>query len=804
MKNITFFQAANLTDQEVKDQFVARQKELQLLLSEIYNDDMTGSIQHYIIIGQRGSGKSTLLRRIQAEVNTEPKLSERLIAVNLSEEQAGIYRLHDLWERVCDELRNKGIEVGEVDWQHYEGNLSEFSRALYSAIQQALKAAGKKLLLLLDNIDRILENIKGDDNHLFRELLMNHKDVRIIGGSTRLSEHHWKYDQPFYQFFQIIRLKALSEDEMKELLMFWSDFMVDPRLKTFAEKQTGKLNAVRILSDGMPRTMLHLVELLINKPEEHGYEYLKSIVDKATPIYQERLGTLSPLQQKIAMELSFFWDAVKVKELAAVSRMESKTVSAVLKQLVDIQIVEKRNGSDKNMLYLLKERFFNLWLIMTQGGPKQKSRVKWLTIFLETWYEPTELKNAYLRFCSDLNTGKLHPNQAIVMAKAFVHSNSLSVDDRDNLLDSFHKVSEGMEEYKQLLPKKSKEVYDDVQNFIKLEKWDKALFLLDDIDQEDVRKLELQGFCLMAQGDSEQALKKYTQAIELGSGIGANNAAVFYRDKGDLSKAIEFFKSAADLGLDSALYETASVFYDENKMDEAEFYYKEAAEAGDFRAMNDLAILYANQKKFDEAEKLWLKAIESHENNGRECGNLGYLYNLIGKHDLERKWYDEAVKKGNIKAAYSLAVWHYNNHWDSSEAKKCIEQYFHSEKEEKIGLERHLFRVIISIWSGNPEILDESEELIEQVVAEKNVEELSRFIESLLSHYQENGVWLLFKNEKFGRTLKELVDPLYYVTAKLLNTLETSQALLAMPPEYEESVNEMIQFIQDNRKHFYP
>lgn len=621
MKNITFFQAANLTDQEVKDQFVARQKELQLLLSEIYNDDMTGSIQHYIIIGQRGSGKSTLLRRIQAEVNTETKLNERLIVVNLSEEQAGIYRLHDLWERVCDELRNKGLEVGEVDWQSYDGNLSEFSRALYSAIQQALKTVDKKLILLLDNIDRILENIKGDDNHLFRELLMNHKDVRIVGGSTRLSEHHWKYDQPFYQFFQIIRLKALSEGEMKELLVFWSRFMDDPRLKNFAEKQTGKLNAVRILSDGMPRTMLHLVELLINKPEEHGYEYLKSIVDKATPIYQERLGTLSPLQQKITMELSFFWDAVKVKELAAASRMESKTVSAVLKQLVDIQIVEKRKGSDKNMLYLLKERFFNLWLIMTQGGPKQKSRVKWLTIFLETWYEPAELKNAYMRFCSDLNTGKLQPDQAIVMAKAFVHSSSLTVGDRDALLDNLNSVAERSEEYKELLPKKSREIYDEVVKLTQEQKWDKALSSLGDIEQMDGRKSLLTAILFEKLQRVEEAEDEYLTAIDLGSGMAAYNLARLYHVKNNKEGVEIYLLKAVDLGVVKAHYALATFYYGLRKSSNEAMEHIRAFEKGqtdklelDVRMFIILVNVWAgNPEVLDAAMPVIREAVEQNE-----------------------------------------------------------------------------------------------------------------------------------------------------------------------------------------------
>ena len=88
------------------------------------------------------------------------------MAVNLSEEQAGIYRLHDLWSRVIDELQLKGFEVEEVDWEKFGADTGAYTRALYESLQKSLNKNCKKLVLLLDNIDRILENIKTEDKFL--------------------------------------------------------------------------------------------------------------------------------------------------------------------------------------------------------------------------------------------------------------------------------------------------------------------------------------------------------------------------------------------------------------------------------------------------------------------------------------------------------------------------------------------------------------------------------------------------------------------------------------------------------------
>jgi len=72
--------------------------------------------------------------------------------------------------------------------------------------------------------------------------------------------------------------------------------------------------------------------------------------------------------------------------------MESKLISANLKTLVQKGIVDKIETSKKNHLYRISERFFNMWLIFTQGNPEQKRKAKCLSIFLENWYDALDFK----------------------------------------------------------------------------------------------------------------------------------------------------------------------------------------------------------------------------------------------------------------------------------------------------------------------------------------------------------------------------------------------------------------------------
>jgi TPR repeat protein len=708
MRNKTFFQIANRSDAEVKSQFIVRQNEFDLVMSEIKRDAMKGSIQHYIFVGQRGSGKSTLLRRIQAEINTETSLSDHLVAVNLSEEQAGIYRLHDLWFKVNEALEQNDFEVEKINWQDYEKDMTAYTHRLYEAMQAALHKKGKKLVLLLDNIDRILDHIKGDDNHLFRELLMNHKDVRIVGGSTRLSEHYWSYKQPFYQFFRIIRLAPITQEELKELLTFWSDYFGEPQLKDFIVKYPGKLNAVRILSDGMPRTMLNLVELLINKPEDHGYEYLLEIIDKATPIYQERLAALSDLQQKVLQELSFYWDAADLKHLSETARMDSKLLSAVLKQLVELKLVEKRKDKGKNYYYILIERFFNLWLIMTQGGPKEKCKVKWLTAFLETWYDTDELKQAFRRFTKDLSDGSIDADHAIIRAKAFVHLKILNTDERDGLIESIEKIATNNQAYIDILPAKAKDIYKKANEFIQKQQYDNAITILQDIEQDG-------------------PVKDFLIAL---------------------------------------------AFHYKKEYSQAEKYYLQAIDKGNIGALYNLAFLYEGQRKFKEAEEYYLKAIN----------------------------------KGHVDALNNLALLLYKENKDSLRAIKYLADL---RKIITPTIKQLLFDKILSVWGGMPEALDDVVPLLQKAI--KRIEEkdtdarggLDAFITQVLVHHQKNTVWSWFQNKDFGATLRDMLKPLYFATARMLANATGNEVLLTQPPELTETVEEVYQYILKRQEFYY-
>ncbi|NQU86350.1 MAG: ATP-binding protein, partial [Mariniphaga sp.] len=337
--NFQFYQSANISDCNIiKQNFVVRTKEFELIRSDLFDDKMIESVQHYLILGRRGSGKSTLLRRIECEIETDEQLKQKYFVINFAEEQGSIHRLFDLFEEVIKVLKSAGFEnLPETDLMDIPDDYAEYSRKLFGYIQAALHTKSKKLILLIDNIDKIFLGLK-NDAQIFREILLNFDDVKIIGGSTKMSEHFWQYDLPFYQFFRIIKLEALSSSEIKNLLLSWAEIYGLIGIETFVKTKPGQIEAIRILTDGLPRTIQFFIDLLINRPQPNGYSYIQKIMDLITPLYQERLNLLTAIEQKIVMKLAFYWEAVSIKELVKPTKIESKLLSANLKKLSDIGI----------------------------------------------------------------------------------------------------------------------------------------------------------------------------------------------------------------------------------------------------------------------------------------------------------------------------------------------------------------------------------------------------------------------------------------------------------------------------------
>jgi len=730
LNNFQFYQPANINDcKVVKENFIIRIKEFELIRYDLENDPMKESVQHYLILGRRGSGKSTLLKRIECEIKTVDSLRQRYEVINFAEEQGSIHRLFDLFEEIIKVLNDSGYDgLPDTESLKIPDNYAEYARELYGFIQKSIRGKNIKLVLLIDNIDKVFLNIK-EDAQIFREILLNYDDLKIIGGSTRMSEHFWQYDLPFYQFFRVLRLEALTTPEIKSLLLKWSEILENKEIEEFIKSKPGQIEAIRILTDGLPRTLQFFIDLLVNRPQQNGFEYIRRIMDIITPLYQERLHSLTPIEQKIVMKLAFAWEAIATKDLVQPTKIESKLLSANLKQLANNGIVDIVQTSKKNHLYRLSERFFNMWLIVTQGNPAEKRKAKWLTIFLESWYNKKELKQIVKQHIIGLESGALKADHAVVMTKALAQSRYIGFDVRDNMIERSHRLIGENSAMEQELPEKSIEILKKINSLIEQQNFKQALIEVKSIsNEEDGTKEMIIGFVQSMAQEPDEA-KRY-------------------------------FKKSTAKGENDSNYLLALLYDNQGKFEIAEKYYIMAIENGDEKAIFNLAFLYDKQGKFELAEEYYLKAIEKGEEDA--LTNICFLYYLIIKDRDKLSTYYPLIKKN-------------------------------SPNEQQL--------VILSeIWNG---VFTNTKEDIEKLRGEENGFD-QMFLIHLLVHFQKNIVWELFNKPETGQHLKDKFLPVYYATASLIETEESLQLLLKMPPEIEETVKDILSEIEKLRKEYYP
>ena len=533
--HITTHQVSQLSADEIKKGFIVRKNLLNRTLTKINQTNRTDSIQHTVFVGPRGSGKSSMLNRIKVEYLD----SDKFIPIYLPEEQPGLYRLFDVWLAIIDEMMAFGYDIHRPEIDTSQEDFSYLSKTGYTVISDFLQKENKQIILLMDNIDRVFKNIDYD-KALLRELLQNHKDLIIIGGSTEMSEDFWDYGDPFYQFFKVVRLEDLSKAEVQDLLIHWSEVNELPRIKDVLRTNPGKVEAIRQMTGGNPRTMIMFIRLLVDNAHAQGFEYLKDIIDKTTSIYQERLQQLTPQQRKIVVELASIWQPATVEQLVQTCLMPSSLISAQLNKLQKSRIVEALKPKKGKTVYRLKERMFNLYLIMTQAGALQKKRARYLTDFLEVWYDGKEIKDYYYKTIQEF--GKVSGSNTLVRAKALAHSKYISAEERDHILDIVKESPAFYGTDTSMLPDKMVEVLGKAKENYDNRNYISAIEIMSSLEQEsDVIDYHI-GLCYHLLGNFAEAENYYTKVLVKGDLDAFHGLLEIYYQNNFKEKAIKLIK----------------------------------------------------------------------------------------------------------------------------------------------------------------------------------------------------------------------------------------------------------------------
>ncbi|OAI02083.1 hypothetical protein A1353_17265 [Methylomonas methanica] len=597
MKVAAIYNPQEMQEDLFVERFVVRRDTLAELLQRIREAGHNQFFKHTIIQGLRGQGKTTLLRKLSICVRDDVELSPWLIPVLFREEEYSVTSLCRLWELVAEYLSDQP-EFETLPDQYEEAYQSpHYEQDCFSILGDALQQADKSVLLLIDNLGEMLGKFELRDQQRLREILQTSRRIRIVGASAVMLEQHYDQGKPFFQFFTMKTLDGLNREETRELLLGLGDAEQTAKMQDILRTQSGKVEALRRLTAGVPRTMILLFEIFL---DDHGsaLDDLEALLDRVTPLYKHRLDDLPAQQQAIVHAIALGWDAMSTKEIAAKTRLPSKQVSAQLSQLEKNRLIRRIPTSTKNHLYQLEERFFNIWCLMRLGRKNDKQRAIWLVKFLESWCDERELAERAERHMDALRDGKLVPRHALLWSQALAQC-LRDLDLQQRVLDT---TREFVPQIAESLPESDRELFH-------------------------------KGGEAFKRGDLKDALKRVLPLAEKGYPAAMSGVGLIYQEQGKVEHAEQYYLKAIENGAIGSMFGLANLYRDQKKFEQAEKYYLMAIENGHPKAMINLAATYEDQGNLEKAEHYYAKA--ANEGSVEAMFDLSFYYLMNGKHPRE-------------------------------------------------------------------------------------------------------------------------------------------------------------------------
>ena len=603
--------------------FVVRQETFNEIFDDIKRTDFSVPSQHTVIIGQRGQGKTTLLRKLYIEIEEDKQLSTFLIPIQFAEEQYQIRSLCSLWELIAEMLEEYDEKLfgNVVDVMEKYSQDDDYEYDCFDYLEKEIKKRNKKVVLLIDNIDELFGKLKEKETRHLREILLTSSTFKIIGGSTKMFEQHYDYSKEFYQFFKIITLKGLSQDETIKFLTVIANDKQKSKIENIIKNQKGKIETLRQLTGGVPRTLVMLFDIFMDD-DGSAFDDLVKVIDEATPLYKHRMDDLPPVLQDIVHNIALNWDGMLTKDIAKKTKLESKEVSSQLKQLEKYQIVESVSIG-KNKIYKIEERFFNIWYLMRFGRKKDRNRVEWLVRFLSTWYTKEELENKCNQLIKAIKNNRIKDHYLYHMSEALSYTGQLDMqiecllknNVKDYLVQIQSKYIKDISPSGIELLKKSFQFYHDGQlnEAIKiLEKSGKS--------SKEINKA-LKNFKILY--DAEELCYK---SIKSGNNSAFSDLAWQYLKRNDFTIAKKYYMKAIEYGDNDALIYLGVLYSEQNEYEKAEYYYLRAIETENNYASIFLTLLYFEQSK---NSKLSLELIQKSYETSQDYVNTHTLATIL-------------------------------------------------------------------------------------------------------------------------------------------------------------------------------
>ena len=407
------YNPAQLTPDELKASFVAREDTLAEMLRLLAEQAPGRPCQHMMLIGPRGMGKTTLGLRFLHAVAETPALAAAWQPVPFHEESYEIGDLADFWLAALGHLTRA---TEEPEWADRADALTKEERdgerlAAYAiaALRDYCQRTEKRLILFVENLDAILEQVRNERKiHALRANLIERPEILLLGSANAVFEAIRGHNRPFYEFFRLFFLRGIGPEETGRLLDMLAGREGRPDITQALIHERGRLETLHRLTDGNPRLLVLACRILMETPLGEAIEDLEQLIDEQTPYFKARIEELAPQARKVFHCLADGWKPMLAKEVADAAKLTSSHASAQIRQLVDRGYArEVKLPGAKRAHYEVGDRFYNIYFLL-RFSRTNRHRLERLVAFLHELFGPSGMRTMYPAILETLRTNGLH------------------------------------------------------------------------------------------------------------------------------------------------------------------------------------------------------------------------------------------------------------------------------------------------------------------------------------------------------------------------------------------------------------
>ena len=378
------------SDAEVISQFVVRERELAIVL-EVLNDNLDApSCQHTLLVAPRGRGKTMLLARVAAELRARSALAERLLPVRFMEESQEILDSGDFW---LEALFHLAAEISKSDsamaqelraahedlaarWRGDDLDLRARSTVLDTADR-----LGRQLVLMVENLQDLCGDVDDDFGWKLRAVLQTEPQIMLLATATSRFEALDDPEQPFFELFRTLRLEPLDTGECRRL---WQVVSGDDVI----ERQ---IRPLQILTGGNPRLLVIVAEFARHRSLRQLMEELVTLIDDHTEYFRSHLQGIAKTERRVYLAVIDLWQPSSTAEITARSRLDVRTVSAMLGRLANRGAISVE-GSGRKRWYAAAERLYSIYYKLRRQRD-EAAVIQNLIRFMTAFYSGAELED---------------------------------------------------------------------------------------------------------------------------------------------------------------------------------------------------------------------------------------------------------------------------------------------------------------------------------------------------------------------------------------------------------------------------